>query len=419
MNFRFLLIILSFIIIGFSGGWIARGWLVSGSIVSNPTIVESIHPKTQITINNKRTGLAKEFTNTDSPVTDISPQNKRDSITEPKNDGVAVFILFNKLLGAHRYDEAMDLYQQQYNEQVIFELKGVVLDHLQRLLSAQDQNNFSELANLFLAVYYDDIDVLLLLAHFNNINGLYMEAINIYQLSNSYAYSNVQQQKVLASFNQFVESIDRFYTEKEDWFSLINLYTHIDAVGLLTSHYQYRQAIIHHKSGDNFSAIEQLKQLEDDSLVGGQAMEALEKLTGSNIQPNNPWQGAERVALQQRGNQYLVDLGINRRDNVTLLIDTGASMTTLSRSSFLSLNSNNQAVKVGQRLFQTANGVVKGAVYSMPQLTIGSFAMRNVQVAVLDFTMSSGVDGLLGMNVLGQFRFQIDQDNTSLYLNKK
>ncbi len=422
MNLRSLLALLCFIVISFSCGWMVRG-LVSDYRASESVVAEVSGQKntidSQIIADNKQLTLSEEHPKTDFLIPNKPSSNENKILANPKSNGTTTFILFDKLLGAHRYSEAMDLYQAQYNEQVIFKLRGVLLDHLEHLLRAQDQNNFSDLTNAFLAIYYDDIDVLLLLAKFNNANGLYMEAVNIYQLAKSYAYSNTQQQKVIQSFNQFVERVDRFYAEKKDWFSLINLYTHIDATGLLSSHYQYRQAIIYHKSGDDYSAIEQLERLENDSLVGNQATATLNQLVGNNVQPTNPWQGAERVSLQRRGNQYLVDLGLNRRDKVTLLIDTGASMTTLSRSSFQSLNSNRQAVEVGQRVFQTANGVVKGTVYSMPQLNLGPFSMRNIQVAVLDFTMSSGVDGLLGMNVLGQFRFQIDQDDVSLYLNKK
>ena len=45
--------------------------------------------------------------------------------------------------------------------------------------------------------------------------------------------------------------------------------------------------------------------------------------------------------------------------------------------------------------------------------------MNNTQIAVLEFDMNQGVDGLLGMNVLGQFRFQIDQENTQLLLSRE
>jgi hypothetical protein len=42
--------------------------------------------------------------------------------------------------------------------------------------------------------------------------------------------------------------------------------------------------------------------------------------------------------------------------------------------------------------------------------------LNDAQIAVLDFKMPEGVDGLLGMNVLEHFRFHIDQEKQLLYL---
>jgi len=174
--------------------------------------------------------------------------------------------------------------------------------------------------------------------------------------------------------------------------------------------------------GDKFSAIDQLQILQNDHIVGDQARKALEKIAGSDqsrsVAERNPWQSADKIALQQRGNQFLVDLTLNRNEDVTLLIDTGASMTTISRNSFLSLDVSRTAREINQRLFQTANGVTKGSVYLVPQIRIGSYELNDVYIAVLDFTMDQGVDGLLGMNILGQFQFQIDQANAQLLLDQ-
>ena len=60
-----------------------------------------------------------------------------------------------------------------------------------------------------------------------------------------------------------------------------------------------------------------------------------------------------------------------------------------------------------------------GTVYSVAELGLGPYLIKNTQIAVIDFDVSRGFDGLLGMNVLGQFRFQIDQDNANLLLSSK
>jgi len=60
-----------------------------------------------------------------------------------------------------------------------------------------------------------------------------------------------------------------------------------------------------------------------------------------------------------------------------------------------------------------------GTVYAFPELRLGPYLLQDTQVAVLDFETRPEIDGLLGMNILGQFRFQIDQENTQLRLSKK
>jgi len=92
----------------------------------------------------------------------------------------------------------------------------------------------------------------------------------------------------------------------------------------------------------------------------------------------------------------------------------------MSRVSFDALNTNGDAVEQEKRVFRTANGLIQGMVFSVPQLTLGPHLLENTQIAVIDFDASDrGIDGLLGMNILGQFRFHIEQENSRLLLRRK
>jgi len=297
------------------------------------------------------------------------------------------------------------------------------MNHLKLLTEARSNSDFSELIESYLSIYYDDVDFLLLLADFNQANGSYLEVVDVYLLAKTYAYTNVDQQNTLSRFNNFVTSIDQAYTSQQDWWSLINFYTHVNTSGLMTSTHQYQQALAHLRSGDEYFAIEQFTQLLNDSMVGESAALALNSLdnngTASAIENNAVQDDSQSVVLQKIGNQYAVNLSNNRRDNVNLLIDTGASMTVISSSSFFSLGIGADAVELDRRVFRTAGGVVMGTVYAFPELRLGPYLLQDTQVAVLDFETRPEIDGLLGMNILGQFRFQIDQENTQLRLSKK
>ncbi len=346
-------------------------------------------------------------------------------IIEENSDNASVATAFNTLLNDRRYYDAILLYQEQEqrNQQTAAQLKTDFIHHLELLQKSARNADFSELIDHYLSIYYDDIDVLLLLAEFKQANSSYLEVVDVFLLAKTYAYTDADQEKVAGRFNNFVAEKDSAYTNQKNWGSLIALYSHINTSGLMTSTYQYRQALAHLQSGDEVFAIEQLNQLLNDSLVGQSAAITLNSLTSGSETPaaiNSPtWGSAESIALQKLGNQYLVNLTNNQQQSINLLIDTGASMTAVTRSSFNTLNASGDAVEQERRDFQTANGVVTGTVYTVPELNLGPYLIKNTQIAVIDFGTERDIDGLLGMNILGQFQFQIDQENSRLLLNEK
>ena len=86
---------------------------------------------------------------------------------------------------------------------------------------------------------------------------------------------------------------------------------------------------------------------------------------------------------------------------VTYLIDTGASLTSVSAQT---------AKQAGIRdckpsTFRTASGTIPGCIALVPELTIGTFQLQNIAVAVMP---NMEID-LLGMNVLSHFEMkQVD-----------
>jgi len=428
MSTRLLFIVV--FVAGVTTGWISKTWFSPMqselvNTVDNDDHDAPIRNTTAPTNALQTTTSALIDSNSSvSSAEDINSQTEQPA-TESRAASITAASYFQELLNKRLYSDAMNFYQEQSssNDQTAIKLKGVAVDHLRHLSETRNNNNFSEFIDSYLSIYYDDIEVLLLLADFNQTNGSFLEAIDVYLLAKTYAYSDVDQQNAFARFNDFVEQTDSMYTSQENWFSLVNFYSHINTSGLMTSYHQYRLALAHLGNGDEYTAIEQLKQLTSDSTVGEAATKALNSLTNNNeitVSINNtPPESFKKIALQKRGNQYLVDLKINRQDEVKLLIDTGASITALTSASFNSLTTFGEVTELDRRVFRTAGGIVMGTVYSVPELGLGPYTMKDTKIAVLDYDTNSGIDGLLGMNILGQFRFQIDQENASLLLNKK
>jgi len=447
MNTRILLLVV--FTAGVSSGWFAKAWFgslsgivtdrypessINSPLTSIPSTTNLQNNPDIVSLDTTRTvntevQLSNNTRSVNQNIVDLTPQSSPQLSVE-SSPGSTIYSRFQRLLSERLYDDAMFLYQEQVrqNDRSATQLKRLLLDQLQTLSKNRDSSDFSELIQSYLSVYYDDIDVLLMQADFNRANGRYYEVVDIYLLAKTYAYAEVDQQNLLARFDEFIKQIDNSYTSQQNWVPLINLYLHINASGLTSSTYQYRQAIAYLRSGDEYFAVEQLQQLLNDSLVGESAAIALNNLadnsfTGS-VEPiiaadNFTWEGADAIELQKVGNQFLANATINREDSINLLIDTGASLTTLSRASFDSLISYGDAVEQDRRRFRTAGGVTTGTVYTVSEFSLGPYLLNDTQIAVLDFTMKPGVDGLLGMNVLGQFRFQIDQENTRLLLSRE
>ncbi len=419
---------------GLGGGWFGKA------------LFDTHLPKIDAIIASATGGNARIVTNHNGISTQLDtrsdsnqPNNENSSVqTTPRGDTIAesvataqeatgdsVIDTFKVLLKERQYLAAMNLYQEQmqFRESVASRLKVILLEELEFLIESRNNSDFSELVENYLSVFYDDIDVLLLLAKFNQVNSSYLEVVDVFLLAKTYAYSDYDGENVASRLNSFVSDVDSSYTAQEDWLSLINFYTHLDATGLMTSSYQYRQAIAHLRSGDEAFAIEQLRQLQNDTLVGESASKALDSLLNETEAPtivyDSLFEGADKIALQQFGNQYAVNLNNSRQESVTLLIDTGASMTAMSMNAFNTLNYSGEAIEQDRRVFRTASGVVQGTVFSIPELILGSYRLENTQIAVIDFGDERGIEGLLGMNILGQFRFQIDQERSQLLLSDK
>jgi len=331
-------------------------------------------------------------------------------------------VSFKKQLTAHNYVAAIDIYQLSLdaNDTGDLGLKPLLMEHIEMLISSSSQSQFTELTELYLSVFYDDIDVLLSLAKFNRSTGFLAEAAAILHLVKSYAYTNRDKITVEATIDDFISQVHTDLVSADDLFGLANIYQQMHRLNLLTPMHRLRQAQLSIQTGSMASAREILADLIQEPSISAEAEQIMlnhqQELSlgkGNKMAMKNGY--SDQIVLARRGNQYLADLEI-QDTKVALLIDTGASMTTLSQQAFQTLSNNHTFNLLGQRIFNTANGIAKGNIYQVDSLTLGRFTMAGIQIAVLDFSMPDGVDGLLGMNILANFRFHIDQKTQMLYL---
>lgn len=122
-----------------------------------------------------------------------------------------------------------------------------------------------------------------------------------------------------------------------------------------------------------------------------------------------PHSQGERVSvpLIRAGNAFLVRALVNGRREALFFVDTGASLTTISKGLAQELG---VAAGPGSPtvILVTASGRIEVPVASVESIQVGGLEARNVRVAVFDLPGGSQVAGLLGNTFLSRFHVQLD-----------
>ncbi|MFZ0695023.1 MAG: TIGR02281 family clan AA aspartic protease [Alphaproteobacteria bacterium] len=153
--------------------------------------------------------------------------------------------------------------------------------------------------------------------------------------------------------------------------------------------------------------------------AGNGAPVPLSQPVGAITPQDAPKTGADAVEEYTSGSRtlhadrlghYFMDADVNGQ-RVEFLVDTGASVLTLSQNDAQKLGLNPQALTYSEQ-FQTANGVAYGAPVRLREFRLGSFSLHDVQAAVMQQSMPIS---LLGVNVLSRFAgHDVDGDKMTL-----
>jgi predicted aspartyl protease len=102
------------------------------------------------------------------------------------------------------------------------------------------------------------------------------------------------------------------------------------------------------------------------------------------------------LQFQRDGDRMLSAAKTPAGVTLTLLVDTGANVTSLSRTALRSV----AAVRLTEQArIRTANGVVQTGVYRVPEIEIQGRRFSNLRVIELPVELP-GLDGLLGLDIL-------------------
>jgi len=343
-------------------------------------------------------------------------------LTVPVSGKLPEELNFAELLESQEYARAIVYYEQaaRLDDRRQALLKPELVKYLRARAQGCSGGVFIDLVDLWLEAYYADIEVLLLLADNQRFCGSPEEAVRTLQIANAYAVNPGQLDSVAGALARLVVATDKHLSKQQNWIELLGFYELLEAIDLATKTSQLRRASLYERIGEVQRSRELLLELrENDDRMNGEWTAALNlQLANSAQQPFARDRPQHEVPLTRRGNHYLVAAGIDGVSQLALVIDTGASITTLSKESFSQLD--NTGIRyLGTQLFNTPNGMAQGEMYRVDSIQLADIEILDLEIAVLDFEPSDGLDGLLGMNVLRNYRFEIDQDQEILFLSSR
>ncbi len=125
--------------------------------------------------------------------------------------------------------------------------------------------------------------------------------------------------------------------------------------------------------------------------------------------PPPTFSGDGSMEVQRHPNGHFYLPGTVENVPATFMVDTGASVTSIS--SDLARQAGITNCKEVQ--FQTANGTANGCIALVSRMTLGNFILENITVAV----MPNMETNLLGANVLRNF--QVSQSSTTMLIGRR
>tara|TARA_R110001592_G_scaffold140266_1_gene361009 strand:- start:6339 stop:7412 length:1074 start_codon:yes stop_codon:yes gene_type:complete len=227
-----------------------------------------------------------------------------------------------------------------------------------------------------------------------------------------YGLDAKSEQRLLSEIYRYVEQVEIKLSEEENYDKLVSLYRQLSSYQGDYTFYYLRLSYWLLQSGDTFEASQSLLgAINDIAYVKeiGELQDAIELYDKVGPQIEIPLREVD-------GDHYLVKVELEGEVSLELMIDTGASKTVVKKvlldgvpgllDDALSLQ------------MSTANGRAQGLAVRLNKISIAKLQLDYLDVILMDLPKFK-YDGLLGMNLLSQFDFQIDQENLVLKLAPK
>ena len=121
------------------------------------------------------------------------------------------------------------------------------------------------------------------------------------------------------------------------------------------------------------------------------------------------------VPVTFSGSSVIVPVTFNRSVSGNLLLDTGASMTMISRR----LANNLALAATSSAIFSGIGGAIQAPIARVESIKVGDAEATGMAVTIHDISRFPHFEGLLGMDFLGRFQVSVDPAKKLLVLAPK
>ncbi len=296
------------------------------------------------------------------------------------------------------------------------QIKIAIFSEVADLFGTQQYDLASRLLNDYLAYYFNDYQALVWLGRVQIATGHFTKGIkNLYD-AKAYIVDYLELNKAEQHIQDAIQRYTGALLKKKAWQDMVEVYQFLITQGSDVPSYYVGLATAQIQLSDWYNAEQTLEIIRHDARVVTDVNDLLAQIE----QHQRDFMLSESgIALKRRNGNYLVSVLLNDSIEITLLIDTGASTTSLTPSVLVQAGLSSTTFNRRRILVNTANGQIEVPVLNVDQLSISGFRVGDLDIIVLPMDNIPGVDGLLGMNYLRHFEFIIDQEKALLYLKKR
>jgi clan AA aspartic protease (TIGR02281 family) len=395
---RQLKLILPALAFGWLLGWYSHQWQGQHAVAASSTGTAAPMDASSETYD----ALAED--NTPVATSRFIPGDNTASTPSPPKDHLSVLMLQDDRPGVLDWLDDWRAKDERIWQQQLTRFKS-------RLGSWLDEAQYDTVltwTQVYLDRFYFDADIMQLQAAAQLQRHEILKAIQTLFLQRQRGNDTFASDEVRRQIEELVDDYRSDLQQKRKWLDLQTLYEYLVVVEPNNAGHFLQLAMALVERTDFANARLALNHVYDDPEHGPAARALRNRL-------DNAIAGEVRIPLQRTDNHFSVDGLLDERQSVTLMIDTGASLSALSRSVFDKARSQSKPSYIGELTVQTANGAVQAPRYRFRSLSLAGITLHDVDMLVMD-NLPAG-QGLLGMNVLGQFPFRIDQENSILLLN--